>query len=283
MAELTSTDGVAAAEAVLKDLGGDGDAPVVLQVPPSSMGINNSTVEGPDDDHDWEDDEKESSDAAATLDPVTQEAPDQTALENRIEAENQVVAEGSGKMKLDGDEILSPEVILSSCKTKITELRNLSPRLSNIPQSQRVVPVQSGIEYLLASTFTTKVLQVADYFPSTMPQEDRDSIVEILKESNTHYETCKTIIDQAHDANEWTTTLSRELDKGWKNFSLQILAIPDLLHLPPLNLSQLIGNTIIEQVRDSDQLYRPIINNSRAPNRPHQSRIMALTVLLAHT
>jgi hypothetical protein len=201
--------------------------------PPLLAEIGNNTPETPLDDGAWEDD-GEPEDA----DEVAPEVSDLNKVGKSDETMLEVLENGKSPT----------EAILSSCKANLAGLQAILLRLSNIPDAQRVLPVQSGINYLLATQFTAKILQMADYFPSGITQEELDTILEIFRFSNLHYEACKTTIGTAESTNNWTAALSRDLDTSWKNFCLQILAIPGLLHLPLLNLSLLIGNTIVDQV-----------------------------------
>jgi hypothetical protein len=180
------------------------------------------------DDPSWEDDDQ----------LADQEASDQDADQNLDHVLEEVPVNSKS----------STDAILSSCKANLAGLQDLLLRMRAVPNAQRVLPVQSGIDYLLATSFTAKVLQMADYFPRGITKNEQDTIVETFTSCDLHLEVCKLNIAAAETVKGWTAVLSRGLETGWKNFCLQILTVPGLLHLPPLNLSLLIGNTIADQV-----------------------------------
>jgi hypothetical protein len=180
------------------------------------------------DDSSWEDDDQ----------PADQEASDQDADQDLDHALEEVPEISKS----------SANTILSSCKANLAGLQDLLLRMRAVPDAQRILPVQSGIDYLLATPFTAKVLQMADYFPSGITKEEQDTVVETFATCGVYLKACESSIAAAETAKGWTVVLSRGLDTSWKNFCLQILTVPGLLHLPPLNLSQLIGNTIADKV-----------------------------------
>lgn len=148
---------------------------------------------------------------------------------------------------LDNNEISTTE-ILAACKESLAALQDLLLRIRAVPDAQRVLPVQSGMDYLLASSFTAKVLQMADYFPSGISKDELGSLAETSTTCDLYLGVCVANISAAEAAKGWTMDLSRGIDTSWKNFALQVMILPGLLHLPSLNLSSLIGKTIVDQV-----------------------------------
>ncbi|KAH8593185.1 hypothetical protein B0O99DRAFT_596415 [Bisporella sp. PMI_857] len=196
-----------------------------------------------------------------TLSPLpSSAAPASDAVINQTEEDSDPIAKKQQNKNQSSDQAKAEAVtenyggstgaILFSCKTNLSELQDVLLRIRAIPDAQRVLPVQSGMGYLLTTPFTAKVLQMADFHPSGITKEEENAVIEIFTTCSHHLEQCKLHIVEAEKANNWTVILSKSLDTSWQNFSLQLLSVPEILHFPPLNLSMLVGQTITDKPDD---------------------------------